>query len=788
MKKATSQFYEFGSFRLDPVKRLLLRDGEVVAITPKAFDTLLTLVENNDQLLEKDQLMKMLWPDTIVEEHNLTVNISALRKALGESPNKHEYIVTIPGHGYRFVANVNEVMNGSACQIPNSDVAVKDEQREASKESANEAKKRTLSVRAASFVHLALSRKAIVAGVLTIILAGAAYYFFNRTPVPILTERDTILLADFTNLTDDPVFDETLKRALAVQLEQSPFLSIFPDQRVRETLRYMNRSPDERVIKDVALEICQRQGIKAMLTGSIASLGSHYIITLEAFDAQAGTVIAREQAEAESKERVLRTLGNAATKLREKLGESLSSIQKFDTPLEQGTTSSLEAFQAFSLGVQKQYTGKYLEAIPFLKRAIELDPDFASANYILSMAYFNGEGQRLAAECAEKAFQLRERVSEREKLSIAYAYYYLAIQDLNKAIEVLGLWEQIYPRDWRPSNNLALLYDVIGQFEKAIEAARESIRRDPSRPQPYSNMAWALMSLNRFDEAREICERAIAQNIESSGMRLHRLYKIAFVQGDQAAMQQQIDWATGKPSEHEALDVQVWTAAFSGQLHKAHNLSRRMVEMAERRNLKEVAAMSAAVDLKLDALFGNGQQARARIPQVLALARESNSLERVIFAVALCGEAAQVQSLADELAKKYPQATAINAILLPMVRAMIELNRGNPEKAIQLLEVARPYEQAALFGLSYLRGHAYLRKGAVREAAVEFQKIVDYRGLDPTSPLYPLAYVGLARAAAMAGDTDKSRKAYEDFFTLWKDADPDIPILQQARQEYAKLK
>ncbi|MBA2260190.1 MAG: protein kinase, partial [Acidobacteria bacterium] len=364
-----------------------------------------------------------------------------------------------------------------------------------------------------------------VLGLVPLLIASIAllFFFFNRFPV--LTEKDTILLADFDNTTGDPIFDDTLKQALAVQLGQSPFLNIFSEDRVREALKFMGRPAEERVTRDVGREICQRQGLKAMLAGSIGSMGNHYVITVEAIDAQKGDTIAREQVEAESKERVLRALGQAATKLREQFGESLASIQKFDAPIEQATTSSLEAFKAYTLGVEQHHKGKYLEAIPLYKRATDLDPNFALAYARLAAVYVNSRQIGLAAEASQKAYDLRERVSERERLFIAANYYDDVTREVEKKIETLELWKRTYPLDFVPHNNLALQYNNLGQYEKAVEEAREAIGLNPNAAPAYSNLATAFVGLNRIDEAKEVIERALAQKIETTWM--HRnLYLI----------------------------------------------------------------------------------------------------------------------------------------------------------------------------------------------------------------------------------------------------------------------
>jgi len=627
--------------------------------------------------------------------------------------------------------------------------------------------------------------KTVVAVIALLVIASViAFVWFSRKRAT-LTDKDTILLVDM-NTTGDPVFDGTLKQALAVQLGQSPFLSIFSEDRVREALKFMGRSPDDRLTREVGLELCRRQGLKAMLVGSLASLGTHYVITLEAINAQTGDAIASEQAEAENKEQVLHALGEASMKLREKLGESLQSIQKFDAPIEQATTSSLEALKAFSLGVEQQLKGKYLEAIPLFKRATEIDPNFAVAHARMASMYYNNRQFDLAAAASQKAFELRDRVSERERLYISAGYYDNVTGELEKYLETLEMWKRTYSREGGPPNNLAVKYNELGQFDKAVEAAREAIRLNPSSASGYSLLAAALVGLNRFDEAKKTIWQAQALKLDTTPMR-RLLYRIAFVQADAATMKQEIDWLNGKLDDYLAQGWQSETAAFSGQLRTARELSNRAFELAERRDLKDVAAQIAVGAAGRDAQFGDCAQVKEQTAKALGISQRPLTMVNAANALATCGEISQTQSIIAELTRRYPQDTVLNKIILPLVQARIELQRGNPAQAIQLLETTRPFEGYALFQIAYLRGQAHLNQQRGAEAATEFQKILDHRGSQPTSPIFSLAQLGLARAAALSGDTSKARKAYQDFFALWKDADPDILVLQEARQEREKL-
>ena len=584
------------------------------------------------------------------------------------------------------------------------------------------------------------------------------------------------------------MFDGTLKQALAAQLGQSPFLNIFGDQRVRDSLRFLGRSPDERVTRDLAREICQRQGLKAFLTGSISGVGSHYVMTVEAVNAQTGDALAREQVEADSKEQVIKRLGEAATRLREELGESLASIEKFDAPIEQATTSSLEAFRAYSIGLDHHLKGSYFEAIPFYRRAIELDPDFAIAYARLASVCANTGQRDLATEAAQKAYDLRDRVSERERFYItAYSYYGLVTREREKYIETLELWKRTYPNDPIPHIQLSNLYDGDGLFDKAIEEAQEAIRLNPNAAAPRDNLAVAFMELNRFDEAREIYRQALEQKLDSTFIR-SGLYSIAFVKGDAAAMKQQIDWLTGRPDEYNAQAWQAEVAVFSGQFQKARAFNQRAVELALGRKQNDAAAQVLAGQMQNESLFGNCDRVRELASKAFGISRDTATVQTASAAFSLCGDADQAQPLMDEISKRFPNYTLVNIVYWPLNHALIAARHGDPARAVQLLEPALRYELVGNFWPQYFRGKAYLSLHKGAEAAAEFQKILGHRGWAPRSALYPLAYVGFAQAAVMNGDTAKARKAYEDFFLLWKDADSDIPILIEAKKEYEKLK
>jgi eukaryotic-like serine/threonine-protein kinase len=617
-----------------------------------------------------------------------------------------------------------------------------------------------------------------IIGMILVVIGTTALLYFNRGPV--LTEQDTILLADFVNTTGDPIFDGTLKQGLAVQLAQSPFLHLFPDARVSHTLKLMGRSPDERVTVAIGREICERQGLKALIAGRIASLGSNYVISLEAINGRTGDVLTSEQQEAESKEQVLKALSRSVSRLREKLGESLGSIQKFDAPLE-ATTSSLDALKAFSLGVERTQSGGSLEAISSFKRAIDLDPQFAYAYGTLAVNYYNTGQPKRAAQYAERAFALQDRLSELEKLRITSFYYAIVTGEIDKSIQVVELYKRSYPRDERGFLNLSDRYGSIGQFEKSVIEAQQALGLNPNNAIAYWDLADALTHLSRFAEAKDICEQAINQNLHSTAVHFF-LYEIGFMEGSADAMQQQVNWSSEKPDSYAALDWQNASLAFAGQWRRAEDFSRRSIDLAGRSEANGVAARYAAEAALRCAVFGLCDKTKDFAERSLAFERNAASLSRCALALAICGEGGKAQTLVDELQKSYSKNTVVNRLWLPTVKAALEMQRHNFSDAVQSLDAARLYEPVGEFWPQYLRGQAYLSLKSGKEAAAEFQKILDHRGESTLSVLYPLAHLGLARAALLTGDAEKSRTQYQSFLQIWKDADSDLPVLIEAKR------
>jgi tetratricopeptide (TPR) repeat protein/predicted Ser/Thr protein kinase len=634
-------------------------------------------------------------------------------------------------------------------------------------------------VEAKSVAKSARFRWAASGGAIVVVvgLAVGSWLLFSRK-AHALTDKDTIVLADFTNTTGDPVFDGTLRQGLAIQLEQSPFLKIMDDEQVQQDLRLMSLPAGERITNQIAHDICVREGVAATIDGSIESLGKDYVITLQAITCQGGATLAREQIQAGDKEHVLNALGTAATAMRAKLGESLNSIQKLNRPLEQATTPSLEALQNYTAGYSEMDQGQFLAAVPLFERAIALDPNFAMAYFMLGVAFNNAGDIERSREYTQKAFGLIDRVSEFERDLIAATYYSYEGQS-DKAIDANRLGIQNYPRFWGFRNDLSVEYIDLGQFEEGLKEGQEATRLQANVEPPYRRQLDAYVCLDRLAEAKQLAEKLRAQGL--GGARIHqRFLEIAYVEGDDAAAAREIQWFAGKPEEYLSFGLQAANHNALGQRRESSKLYERAAETALRHGLRNAAAEFEEADARADALSGNCQTVRR--------------LGRPALALAMCGDAAQAEKLAGETSKLFPNGTLWNAVQLPAISAAIALKRDQPSKAVELLASASPYERAHP-EVVYLRGLAYLglREGA--EAAAEFQKIADHKGANWGSDwqhpywgqFYSLSYLGLARAFALAGDTAKARAAYQDFLTLWKDADPDIPILMQAKAEYAKL-
>jgi serine/threonine protein kinase/Flp pilus assembly protein TadD len=645
-------------------------------------------------------------------------------------------------------------------------------------------------------------------GAALIVLAAAAgtYLYVRHRSSHRLTEQDTIVLADFTNHTGDPAFDDTLKTALSVSLQQSPFLNLLSDSKVARTLKLMTRPADTKLTPDLARELCQRADSKAYIGGAIASLGSEYVLSLKAVNCQSGDALAQEQVTAPSKEKVLNALGEAAAKLRGELGESLTTVQKFDVPLPDDTTSSLEALKAWSLG-RKAYREKgSAAALPYLEQALQLDPNFAIVYLEVGAAYSSlGELGR-ASEYYAKAFQLRERTSERERLTIAAHYYEYVTGEVNKAAQVYEEEIANYPRLAPAYGGLSIVYSELGQYEKAAEMARQYLPLARDTVAPYAQLAGYDLALQHFDEAREVIHEAQTRKLDDFIMH-NVLYNLALLSSDRAAMAEQQQWFAGKPEENFGLSIAADTEAYAGHLVKARELTKRSVDSAVRADSKEDGAVWEENAALRDAAFGDTQEARQEATAGLKLSPNGQGVWiEAALAFAMTGDLERAEDLARDLNKRYPLDTQTQSLWLPAIQAQLALDRKSSLQALDALQAAAPMELGSVGFISqgsclyhvYIRGEAFLAGGQGSSAAAEFQKILDHSGIVENCWTGALAHLGQARANALQSRTSqgadagaarvRARAAYRDFLTLWKDADPDIPILKQAQAEYAKLR
>jgi serine/threonine protein kinase/tetratricopeptide (TPR) repeat protein len=623
----------------------------------------------------------------------------------------------------------------------------------------------------------------IAVGTVLAATAGAGYLYLRRPNNPKLTEKDTVVLADFANSTGDPVFDDTLKQGLAVQLAQSPLLNILPDQKVHSVLAEMTRPPDEPLTPNVAREVCIRTGSKAYIAGSVANLGGQYVVGLNAINCSTGDTLAREQTEVEGKQQVLGALGNAAAKLRGELGESLSSIQKFDVPLAQATTTSLEALKAYTFGLSKYAKGDQAGAVPLFKRAIELDPEFAMAYANLGRAYeVLGRGE-LVDEALRKAFALRSRASQRENFDISTVYYQFITHQTDQVIDVCELWEQNYPRDFTPHRILGYENAVLGRWERSVEEFRKATEVDPSQALPYSGQMFGNLALNRLDDARAVYQAAKTRNVQNLEPTRVR-YLLAFLEGDKGTMAQMADLLEHERGfEDESVQLQSASKLYFGQVRASRELSQTFLDTAKREKKNQAIGGIEAGMASEEALLGRLPSARQHANASLHLGGEP------AMALALAGDATQASTIAEKWANRATEGGFFNGIWLPELRAAIELKQGNAVRALEFLAPVKRYEAGWIdrYMAAYLRGQAYLAARRGGEAAAEFQKILDHRGVVLDSLIGALAHVGLAQAYVLQGDAPRARVAYENFLSLWKDADKDVPILIAAKSEYAKL-
>jgi DNA-binding winged helix-turn-helix (wHTH) protein/tetratricopeptide (TPR) repeat protein len=786
--------YRFGLFDLDAEQRVIRRDGTKIALPPKAFDLLLYLVQNPQRPLTKEELLQAVWPDSFVEEGNLTQNIFLLRKALATSRDDFRYIVTLPGRGYQFASAVEMVnhspQNEPALQespdiepkpgAPTMHALVSDETEDA------KASIPTASAGRPPILPTSSERRPrwwpAIATFLVLVLATGSLVWWKNHRAP--SRIQAIVLADFDNLTADGSFDVVLKKALEIDLAQSPYLDVMSGRETGDMLQLMGRDPNVALTPDVAKEICQRDNRQVMVNGSIANLGREYLLTLEATDCISGKKLTEAKAEAASKEAVLAALDSTADRLRHNLGESAKSVGRFQVPIAQATTSSLAALKAYSIGEDMvgRLSKDETETLPVFQRAVELDPDFAMANVAIATDYNNLNEQKLAQPFYQKAFDLSGRVSEKERLYIRAHYYADSQKDLDQGIKEYRLWAETYPRDWGPWLNIAKAYTQTGQYASAVAAGEQALRLDANRAINYSVLATAYMRANRFADAKSTILRAEAIGKDSNDLHCLR-FQLAFLEGDQAAMAREVASTHGKPSEWRVLIVQAFAAAAAGKYRQAEQLFHSAHGIAEHENLAESADDILLDQASVEIASGMPLAARATLSRVR---KEDTDSPDFALLNAQLGNISFAQRLLAQYSATDP-GTLTKYAYAPRLRAEIALQQKKPLEAIAALEPATPYELAGGLIAFAQRGEAYRRAEQLQNAEAEYRNILAHRGLNPLSPLFPLAHLWLARAEARVGDVQGSRAEYEKLFALWKDADKDLPVLLATRREYAEL-
>ena len=778
-----AELVRFEDFELDLRSYQVRRSGHTVRLERIPMEVLFLLVERRGQLVTREEIIEKLWGKNAFLDTDNAINtaIRKIRQVLKDDPEQPRFVQTVTGRGYRFIAQVAEVGPPKiieAAGVQQTPVS--------SSETAVGSDKRWRVIVAATMAVLALS--------------AGGYFYLGRAPK--LTDKDTIVLADFSNTTSDPVFDETLRQGLAVQLEQSPFLSLISDERMQQALKLMAKPADARLTPEVSREICERTASAAVLDGSIASLGSQYVLTLRAKDCRSGEVLDEEQVQAARKEDVLNALSQIATKFRRRVGESLTTVKKYDVPLAEATTSSLEALKAYSAGWQVSFSSGSAASVPLFQRAIEIDPNFASAYAGLGRMYGDIGESELSARNTGKAYELRDHASDQEKFFISLTYDLQVTGNLEKAQQTCDLWVQAYPRAWMPHALLAGgIYPSIGKREESVEEAKIALDIDPDFSIGYSLLADGYLALERTAEAEQTLQQASERKLDIPDFNVQR-YIIAFLKDYKTGMEQELALPRQKPGVDEWMsNAEAFVSAYSGHLQKARKMSQRAADLARKAERRDSEALYEADAAMREALSGNVWAARQRAGDAVELSRSRDVEYGAAFALALSGDSSRSQGLTEDLSRRFPEDTIVRFTYVPTIRALVALNHSQPSKAIELLQTAIFYEGGTpieggsefLLGAgslypAYVRGLAYLAAHHGVEASAEFHKILDHRGIVLCDPIGALAHVQLARASALSGDKTKAQSAYQDFLTLWKDGDADVPIFKQAQSEYAKLK
>jgi DNA-binding winged helix-turn-helix (wHTH) protein/tetratricopeptide (TPR) repeat protein len=759
----------FGVFELDKRSGELRKFGTRIRLQDQPLKVLMALLEQPGAVVTRDELKRKIWPEESFGDfdHAVNVAVAKLRAALADSADTPRFVETLHRRGYRFIFPVASTTEAPVAAAAGNGVGVKP----AGKTS-----------RFATLVPLS-------SAVVTLALLVSAWWYLHHKPHK-LTEKDTVVLADFVNSTGDPVFDGTLRQGLAVQLSQSPFLSLISEERVKQTLQLMSQPTDARLTGEIARQVCLRNASAAVLEGSIAKLGSQYVLGLNAVNCVTGEPLAEEQVTADGKEQVLKALAQEAARLRGNLGESLMTVEKFNDPVEEVTTPSLEALQAYSLGrtvmIDKE---DHLGAIQLFQRAISLDPNFAMAYASLGLAYAE-HFEKDSVYYYRKAYDLRDRVSDREKFYIESHYNDSVTGNLEKSRQVYEVWEKTYPRDDIAHFNLSGNALTLGQFDQAEQEARQSLQLLPGDCLSYGNLLSAYVDSNRFAEAHAVAKEAEEGKADCFHFQAYR-YGLAFLEQDQATMARVAAASAGKWGVG-SLDAESKTAAYYGRLKQSRDYLRQAIVSGGRAGERELPFLFEAWAAESEALAGNDGVARRQASEAIANSSGRDAQAVAALGLALAGEVNRPEMMADELAKRFPQDTLVQFNYLPTIRAQLAMNRKDPSKAIEALRVAAPYEMGAMDGSNalyavFLRGQAYLMARQGSAAATEFQKVLDHRGIVLNELIGALAHLQLGRAYAVSGDTVKAKAAYGDFLTLWKDADPDIPILKEAKSEFTKL-
>jgi DNA-binding winged helix-turn-helix (wHTH) protein/tetratricopeptide (TPR) repeat protein len=769
----TADSVKFDDFELDLRAYQLRRSGHALKLERVPMEVLLLLARRPGELVTRQEIIEKLWGRNVVLDTDNAINtaIRKIRQVLEDDSEHPRLVQTITGKGYRFIGRISEVDGPPVASAPTEVRTAR-------------GKPRWLIVAAAVAVAA---------------IAAAGYFYSHRTPI--LTGKDTIVLGNFANSTGDPVFDDTLRQGLAVQLEQSPYLSLISDERIQQVLKLMAKPADARLTPEVSREVCQRTASAAVLDGSIVSLGSQYVLALRARDCRSGDVLDEEQVQAARKEDVLIALSQIASRFRTRVGESLSTVKSHDTALAEATTPSLEALKAYSAGWQVVFSSGSAAAVSFFQRATEIDPSFASAYASLGRVYGDIGESALSAQNTGKAYRLRDRANDQEKFFISVTYDLQVTGNLEDAQQACDLWMQAYPRAWLPHALLAGgIYPNLGKYEKSVEEAKIAVGIDPDFSLGYSILAGSYVALERAGEAENTLQRAAARKLDIPDFHVQR-YIIAFLKDDKTGMEHEAAEPWEKPSvDYWMSDAAGFVSAYSGHLQEARKMSRQAGDLARKAGRRETEALYETAAAVREVLFGNGSTAREITGDALELSSSRDVAYRAAFALALSGDSSRSEALSDDLARRFPEDTIVRFTYLPALRALLALNHSQPTLAVELLQTAIPYESGTpiqggseyLVGAgslypAYVRGVAYLAARRGREAAAEFQKILTHRGIVLTDPIGALAHLQLGRAYVLSGDQVKARSAYQDFLTLWSNADPSIPILEQAKGEYARL-